>query len=497
METDAADRRSCVACAGAGPPKAVSRNRLVVALLATCTLAVYVGFAFLLETSGSHQHHLSNRLVLGPGTLLLASFYWLGYRCVRDTGPDPATMRIVVGAALAFAMVCVLMPPFDSLDLYVYVNRGWLQYRYGLNPYSHTIDELGMWRADSMFTNIWVSNPSPHGFLFARLEWLACKICGGSMTRLFLFFKVINVCAGALTAILVFSAAKGLGLRRPDLALFLYLWNPLQLLHEIANGHNDMLMAMFVVLALYLAVKDLWGPAVWALTAAFLVKYVPVIVMPLALVMTLRRKGFAQLLAACLGAIVMILGVAGAYLIDFRHFKVFAIASNLAVSCNSLQAALATLVGYLTQLVPALGDSLKDIDLALSGLIWGVALSSAAVILWRLAARPRPSAVSFIRAALATEILVICVASSKFYAWYVCMFFPMALLLEEHEWLREFAVMLSIFELAHFTDLQDLPTLTFLLATGMPVLIATWRSRGHHRQAVRRKNYWSALERTK
>jgi hypothetical protein len=464
-------------------PKAATRRRLAVAALAICSLAVYVAFAFLLETSGSHQHHLDNRTVLAPGLVLLALLYWLGYRQVRDAGPDPVTTRIVIAAAVAFAVACVLTAPFDSLDLFVYVNRGWLQYGYGLNPYSHTIDEVRRWTNDPMFTGLWVSNPSPHGFLFAQLEWLACKICGGNLARLFVFFKVINLAAGALTAVLIFSTAKALGIRRPDLALFLYLWNPLLLLQEVANGHNDILMAMFVVLALALTVADLWALAVLALTAAFLIKYVPVLLIPLALVITLRRKGFAQLLAASLGIILLVWAIAGTYLADFRHFKLFAIATNLAVSCNSVQALLATLFGYLAQVVPALGYSSKNIDLASTCLTWGIALVLAGAIFFRLAANARPSARLFISAALSIEILMVCLASSKFFAWYPCMFFPMALLLEEHKWLREFTVALSIFELPHFTALQDLPTLTFLVATGIPILIATWRSRRQSEQA--------------
>ena len=85
---------------------------------------------------------------------------------------------------------------------------------------------------------------------------------------------------------------------------------------------------------------------------------------------------------------------------------------------------------------------------------------------------------SFIRVAVSTEILVICVASGKFFAWYVCMFFPMALVLEERDWLRQFTVILSVIELVHFAVLQYVPTLAYILATGTPLLIARrqlWR----------------------
>src|SRR5262249_28552280 len=152
---------------------------------------------------------------------------------------------------------CLLMFPFDSLDLYGYVNKGWLQHHYGLNPYVQTVDSLPLWHSDPMFTNVWIHNPCPYGFLFARIARLACLIGDGNLLRTLLIFKLFNLGAGMLTAIFLYLTAKKLAVRRPDLALYLYLWNPLLLLQEIANGHNDILMAASMIVAVYLAVADL------------------------------------------------------------------------------------------------------------------------------------------------------------------------------------------------------------------------------------------------
>ena len=91
----------------------------------------------------------------------------------------------------------------------------------------------------------------------------------------------------------------------------------------------------------------------------------------------------------------------------------------------------------------------------------------------------------FLAAAVFSEVIAICVGSGKFYPWYVGMFFPMALLLEEEHWMRELALVLSLTELLHFTPLQRQPITTYLLSTAVPLVVVAWRARGSRRSAAR------------
>jgi hypothetical protein len=62
--------------------------------------------------------------------------------------------------------------------------------------------------------------------------------------------------------------------------------------------------------------------------------------------------------------------------------------------------------------------------------------------------------------------------SAKFHPWYVVMFLPVALLLPEESRLRRFALLLSLFQLAGFTILQNLPVFNVILLTLLPCWLA-------------------------
>jgi alpha-1,6-mannosyltransferase len=77
-----------------------------------------------------------------------------------------------------------------------------------------------------------------------------------------------------------------LGRWRPEgraLGLYLVAWNPLVLLDVAANGHNDVALIFFVLLAIYVWVRGWPDLVLPALTLGALVKFTPLIYVPLAL----------------------------------------------------------------------------------------------------------------------------------------------------------------------------------------------------------------------
>ncbi len=451
-------------------------QRTLFATLALISFGVYTVLALVSDSSGTHRQEHIQRVVLWPSVSALAFLYYRGYRQVRNCDTDPGILWITVVASFSFAAACLLMAPFDSLDLYAYVNKGWLQYHYGLNPYVSTVDSLPFWQTDPMFTDVWISNPCPYGFLFARIACLACRIGNGNLVWTILVFKLFNLGAGILTGILLYLTAEKLRLRRPGLVLYLYLWNPLLLLQAIANGHNDILMAAFVIITVDLMIADLWPMAIIALAAGVLIKYVAAVVVPFALIMIVRRKGLVVAAACCATMGLLIAAVGAPYLSDFGSFKLLAAASNFVVSANSLEATIAAGFAAIASSVPALAGWLRIINSATTGIIWFLALASIGLLLVKFAAQRFPDLSTLLTTAVFAEVVIICVGSSKFYPWYVGMFFPMALLLEGH-WLRQFVLVFSLGELLHFTPLQREPAATYVFTTGLPVAVLVWRAR--------------------
>src|SRR5207248_770124 len=95
-----------------------------------------------------------------------------------------------------------------------------------------------------------------YGFLFSLLCRFLCWMGGGNWWLTLALFKLVNVAAYGFSAWLVWAGAVRMGVARPIRALYLFLWNPLILMHHIANGHNDILTGCLVVLAMYLALVE-------------------------------------------------------------------------------------------------------------------------------------------------------------------------------------------------------------------------------------------------
>jgi hypothetical protein len=124
-----------------------------------------------------------------------------------------------------------------------------------------------------MFTNKWLNNPCRYGFLFALCTEAFCALGGGSFGWTVLLFKLFILLQLAGVGLLIIAVGRRLQLARLDLPLYLFLWNPLVILHEVANGHNDLLIAFFILLAVYMATRQWWVLMLPALTAGFAVKY--------------------------------------------------------------------------------------------------------------------------------------------------------------------------------------------------------------------------------
>src|SRR5205814_743542 len=118
------------------------------------------------------------------------------------------------------------------------------------------------------------------------------------------------------TSWLIWNAAKRLGRSRPVTDLYLFMWNPLVLMHHIANGHNDILTGYFVALAMYFAVV---GAGFWIipmLALATLLKYGPAILLPFALIYVIKNFGWKTAILSSLLAAAIGVAVSAPFLID-------------------------------------------------------------------------------------------------------------------------------------------------------------------------------------
>ncbi|MCA1594424.1 MAG: hypothetical protein LC754_17725 [Acidobacteria bacterium] len=380
--------------------------------------------------------------------LSLLPLYWKGYRIVKASD-DRRVARTIACFAALFCLLAIFTFPFHSTDVFGYINRGWQQVHYGQNPYIYAVGDIPQWQQDPMLWNHWIYNPNPYGFLFSLLARSVAYVGHGNWWLMLFLFKSVNALAYAVIAWLVWSGAKLSGHARPAVALYAFLWNPLVLMHHIANGHNDLLAGCLIALAFYLLLKDRCVWVVPVLVAATLMKYAPALLIPPALIFVFRRKGWKVAALGCLlGALVFVL-VSAPYLQDWRLLRLEDIRDNATLIDNSLHSLLIHIYENAARLVPALDQFHGAVDALIKNTLRFGLLVFFVFQVYR--ARKDSSAYSLLERCTLILFVLICVASSKFNAWYLGMLLPPALLLEERHWLRRLIILISCTELLSLT----------------------------------------------
>jgi glycosyl transferase family 87 len=432
------------------------------------TAVVYVA-TFLFYVRGFQGYTRTAREVfIWLAVLPLLYLFWRGYRIVRDSGGELKTSQVVWFAAL-FCVTCAAVYPFHSTDVYGYINRGWQQVHYHMNPYVYTVAEVPGWRDDPMIWDHWIYNPNPYGFLFTLLARGLTLLGGGNWVVTLGLFKAVNVAAYAFTGWLVWSGAKHLGHERPLLALYSFLWNPLVLLHHIANGHNDILIGCALALAAYLVVtgRDVW--ILPALAAATMLKYAPALLVPAALVYVFKRRGWKTTVVGCLLAALVVILAAAPFLVDWRQFRLEDIRDNATLIDNSLHSFLIHIYENAARLFKPLAQFHGAVDTGIKTVLRGFFAVFLVVIHLRFL--KRSSMERLVELWALVMLVLMCVVSSKFNAWYMGMLLPPALFLAERHWLRRVTLLITTAQTLSLTFFKQAYILNYFAMILVPAVV--------------------------
>lgn len=195
-----------------------------------------------------------------------------------------------------------------SNDVFTYLTFGALR-RAGLSPYQHVPGDLAGSPLLPLASDRWAHVASPYGPLFhpiaAAAAWAGDRL-GSPVWGSFYAFKAIVV-AAVLGALAV--AARHLRAWRPEAAR--EIWVPLALGPVVAwevsaQGHNDGLLLLAVVLFLVAAAASREAPATVALAAGVAIKYPVAPLLGLYLLLVARRSLLRAAVLALLGAAVLV-----------------------------------------------------------------------------------------------------------------------------------------------------------------------------------------------
>ena len=204
-------------------------------------------------------------------SLLLGLF--VSYGIALITARESLNWRVVFIFSAPIGIAASLIPPFYATDIFYYSITGEITGVYQENPYFKIPGEF----SHSIFFpfNYWVDITSPYGPLWTSLSGWVVYLSQAHLFWTPMLFKVINLaalwgCAAIIQRIWHFL--------RPQQAIWgtiLFLWNPLVLLDSIANGHNDVLMAFFLLLGALFLLKDRGLASFTFLLLTVWIKYLP------------------------------------------------------------------------------------------------------------------------------------------------------------------------------------------------------------------------------
>jgi alpha-1,6-mannosyltransferase len=204
-----------------------------------------------------------------------ASFvlYLLGLAALARRG---ARLGAVVVVAAAIQLAPLAAPLLLSTDAYTYWARGRVAAVHGENPYETAPSAFPGDPALERMGRSWRDRPTGYGPAFTLLSEGHAAAVGDSPDAAAWTYRV--VAAGAMLALVGLAAALG---REKAFAAAFVGWNPLLAVQFAGGGHNDAVMMALVLGALLLGSRGHPRLAGVAWAGAILIKWVPVVFLPL------------------------------------------------------------------------------------------------------------------------------------------------------------------------------------------------------------------------
>ncbi len=193
--------------------------------------------------------------------LLLLLCYLLALRAL----PERIGRRYLIGSTLLLGGICVLIPVVTSQDIFSYIIYARMAILHHLNPLSTSPQSIA---TDPVFAHLyWTNQPSAYGpmwtIITCILQWVTDSFHTDNIAAMVLALRLLGLGAHLLSTLLVWSIAGQLqdlqGVVAPKTrmrATLAFAWNPLLLFEACVNAHNDTILLPFLLLAIWLFVRQ-------------------------------------------------------------------------------------------------------------------------------------------------------------------------------------------------------------------------------------------------
>ncbi len=379
---------------------------------------------------------LINKLSPEGAVLFLGSFaalfflYWMGSRQKLET--SRLHWILIAGFPVIFSLALLPMYTVDAADVYDYIIRGRMSSVYGLNPLSDTPNSV---KQDPFYDfTAWKTVPSAYGPAWEALSNVVTRLAGDDPWTNVVAYKLISLAGTALPALFIALTLQQLAPRRMLLGVYLFAWNPLVIYISAGNAHNDTVMTACMLLSVYCLARRWYTASTLAALLGALVKFVPILMIPIIGVVALRSlKGSERLrYLACAGILSIALAVA-----FFAPYWTGGDPISLSRRERMFTSSVGTLVHqYLQWQHWDEGQAVQLISYTTFGLL-GLFLLSELFEVWQ-----QPDVFRAIRAIIAVLLFYLLVSIVWFQNWYVVWVVALAALLDNTP-MRRFVLFFS------------------------------------------------------
>ncbi|MDP8924318.1 MAG: hypothetical protein M3O34_15775 [Chloroflexota bacterium] len=217
--------------------------------------------------------------------LLLFALQYVAYRLLRARPASGPLELILIGQA-GFGALAIVIYPVAALDLYDYLMYGRIVLDYGGNPF---LQPPSAFPDPLVGFSPWPNERSVYGPLWQVISLAPTALSNGSVLAGLLLFKALALLCFVACSVVIWEILQTIAPARAPAGTLLFAWNPLLLFELVGNGHNDVVMVLFLLLAILVLVR---GPRllVFPLLAAAVLTKLPVVALGPAFLLGLLRR---------------------------------------------------------------------------------------------------------------------------------------------------------------------------------------------------------------
>ncbi len=196
-------------------------------------------------------------------------------------------IKYLISTTMLNTFILFFAYPFLSYDVFNYIFYTKIILHYHLSPYTHkALDFPG---DDWIRFMRWTHSYSPYGPLWLGYSLIPAMLGFGKFVVTLLFFKLFIGSFHLANSFIIYKILQRSKSENPLFATSFYALNPVFLIEGIANSHNDIVFAAFILSSIYLFIKNKKIHSISTLIVGALLKYISILNLPWLIISYLRK----------------------------------------------------------------------------------------------------------------------------------------------------------------------------------------------------------------